>query len=46
LLASYSRDDFRGGGGALHCFCPRAPKTTVTPLVTLTDLSTDELNHA
>jgi len=20
------------GGGALHCFCPRAPKTLVTPL--------------
>jgi len=31
-LASDSRDDFRGG--ALHCFCPRAPKTIVTPLPT------------
>jgi len=29
-LASDSRDDFEGG--ALHCFCPRAPKTLVTPL--------------
>jgi len=25
LLASVPHDDFRGGGGALHCFCPRAP---------------------
>jgi len=31
LLASDSRDDFRGG--ALHCFYPRAPKTLVTPLL-------------
>jgi len=30
LLASDSCDDFRGG--APHCFCPRAPKTPVTPL--------------
>jgi len=31
LLTSDSRDDFRGG--ALHCFCPRAPQTLVTPLI-------------
>jgi len=30
LLASDSSGDFRGG--ALQCFCPRAPKTLVTPL--------------
>jgi len=32
--ASDPPEDFRGGeeGGAFHCFCPRAPKTLVTPL--------------
>ena len=31
LWTSDSRGDFRGG--ALYCFCPRAPKTLVKPLV-------------
>ena len=34
--ASDPPEDFRGGeegGGAFHCFCPRAPKTIVTPLI-------------
>jgi len=31
--ASDPRDDFWGRGrGVLHCFCPRAPKTLITPL--------------
>jgi len=30
LLALELRRNFRGG--ALHCMCPRAPKTLVTPL--------------
>ena len=29
----YPCHDFVGGGGALHCFCPRTPKTLVTPLL-------------
>jgi len=30
LFALYPRDDF--GGSVLHSFCPRPPKTLVTPL--------------
>jgi len=32
-------------GGALHCFCPRAPKTLVTPLLDSSDVRTSVHSH-